>query len=168
MLMKKYSTPALFITINPADIYHLLLGVLGGKEIEEWQRMNRHERAVFIACNPGTAAQFFDIMMKAFIDIIVRHGKEGGGLFGVSETYYSMVEVQGRGTLHCHMLIWIKGNPNLQELRDRMVDEPGFQLQMFDWIESVIRCQLPDMEEILQEPNEALPRPPLVSGTLDP
>lgn len=30
-LTKKYSTPALFITINPADIYHPLLGVMGGK-----------------------------------------------------------------------------------------------------------------------------------------
>lgn len=167
-LMKKYSTPALFITINPADLYHPLLGVLGGKKVEEWRAMDRHERAVFVARHPGPAAQFFDVMMKAFLDIIIRHGKEGGGLFGESETYYGMVEAQGRGTLHCHMLIWIKGNPNPQELRNRMADEPGFRLEMFDWIESVIQCQLPDMEEELQEPNDALPRPTLPAGAQDP
>lgn len=42
-LMKKYSTPALFVTINPADVYHPLLGVMGGKEAEEWRAMSRHE-----------------------------------------------------------------------------------------------------------------------------
>ena len=70
-LMKKYSTLALFITINPADVYHPLLGVLGGKEVVEWQAMDRHQRAVFVARHPGPAAQFFDAMIKAFLDIIV-------------------------------------------------------------------------------------------------
>jgi hypothetical protein len=68
--------------------------------------------------NPEPATQFFDTMIKNFLDIIVRHSKDGGGLFGESETYYGMVEAQGRGTLHCHMLLWIKGNPGPQELRD--------------------------------------------------
>ncbi|EGO05025.1 hypothetical protein SERLA73DRAFT_149306 [Serpula lacrymans var. lacrymans S7.3] len=62
-LIKEFGTPALFITINPLDINHPLVGILGG-----------------------------------------------------IQTYYSMVEAQGRGTLHYHMLIWLKGNPNPQKL----------------------------------------------------
>ena len=167
-LMKKYSTPALFVTINPADLYHPLLGVIAGKTADEWRSMDLHARAVFVARHPGPAAQFFDVMMKSFIDIILRHGKEGGGLFGKSQTYYGMVEAQGRGTLHCHMLIWIKGNPGPQELRDRMTNEDGFKLKMFDWIESIIKCDLPDMTEILEENAGALPRPKLPKGDMDP
>jgi hypothetical protein len=167
-LMKKYSTPALFVTINPADTYHPLLGVLGGKTVEEWRSMDRHQRAVFVAQHPGPAAQFFDEMMKGFLDIIVRHGKEGGGLFGVTETYYCMVEAQGRGTLHCHMLLWIQGNPSPQELRDKMTDEHGFKIRMFDWIESIIKCDLPGMTEILKEQGDPLPRPNLPKGQIDP
>ena len=167
-LMKKFSTPALFITINPADVYHLLLGVLGGRELAEWQSMDRHQKAVFVARNPGPAAQFFDAMIKAFLDIIVRHGKEGGGLFGECETFYGMVEAQGRGTLHCHLLLWIKGNPSPQELRDRLTGEDGFRLRMFDWIESIIKCELPGMTEILEEPRGPIPRPPLPKDMMDP
>ena len=167
-LMKKYSTPALFMTINPADVYHPLLGVLGGKEVVEWQAMDRHQRAVFVARHPGPAAQFFDAMIKAFLNIIVRHGKEGGGLFGECETYYGMVEAQGRGTLHCHLLLWIKGNPSPQELRDRLNGDDGFRLRMFDWIESIIKCELPGMTEVLEEPNGAIPRPPLPNNSVDP
>jgi hypothetical protein len=116
------------VTINPADTYHPLLGVLGGKTVEEWRSMDRHQRAVFVAQHPGPAAQFFDEMMKGFLDIIVHYDKEGGGLFGVTETYYGMVEAQGRGTLHCHMLLWIQGNPSPQELCDKITDEHGFKI----------------------------------------
>jgi len=130
--LKKYSTPPLFVTINPADTYHPLLGVLGGLTVEHWQEMTGYERTVFVARNPGPAAQFFDVMINAFLNIIVRHGDKDSGLFGTSETYYGMVEAQGRGTLHCHMLIWIKSNPGPQELRQRMNDDQGYQLQMFN------------------------------------
>jgi hypothetical protein len=167
-LLKKYSTPNLFLTINPADTFHPLIGALGGKTAEEWREMNHHEQTVFVAQHTGPAAQFFDIMMKSFINIILHHGKEGGRLFGVSKTYYGMVEAQGRGTLHCYMLIWLKGNPGPQELRDRMANEEGFQLQMFDWIESIIKCELPGMTEILEEPHNVIPRPVLLTGEIDP
>ena len=70
-LLKKYSTPALFVTINPANTYHPLLGVLGGLTVDQWQQMTGHERTVFVARNPGPAAQFFDVMINAFLNIIV-------------------------------------------------------------------------------------------------
>jgi len=158
----------LFVTINPADTYHPLLGVLGGLTVERWQEMTGHERTVFVARNPGPAAQFFDVMINAFLNIIVRHGDKNGGLFGASETYYGMVEAQGRGTLHCHMLIWIEGNPGPQELRQCMTDDQGYQLQMFNWIESIIQCDLPGMNEILEESGAPLPRPALPKNEMDP
>ena len=34
-----------------------------------------------------------------------------GGLFGTTLAFYSVVETQGRGALHAHMLIWIAGSP---------------------------------------------------------
>lgn len=166
-LMKKYSTPALFVTINPADVYHPLLGVMGGKEAEEWRAMSRHERAVFVARNPGPAAQFFDTMITSFVKHILRHGTETGGVFGVSEAYYGMVEAQGRGTLHCHLLIWIKGNPGPQELRDRMANSVDFKDRMFGWIESIISCELPGMMEVLLEPDSALLKPKMKTTEMD-
>ncbi|KAJ7130144.1 hypothetical protein C8R44DRAFT_614209, partial [Mycena epipterygia] len=111
--------------------------------------MNTHDRQVFVARHPGPAAQYFDRVIKSFIQIILKCKASGdnSGLFGDCTAYYGMVEAQGRGTLHCHMLVWLAGNPSPQDLRDRMADNPEFQSRMFSWIESIISCQLPGMTE---------------------
>jgi hypothetical protein len=166
-------TPALFMTINPLDIADPLVGAMGGLESEVWAKMTTFERMVFVAKNPGPAAQFFDEVMKAFIRIILRYdprseGDEGNGLFGRCMGYYGTVEAQGRGTLHCHMLIWLAGNPTPQALRDRMRTEPGFQTKMFAWLESIISCQLPSDTEVVIETDGPLKAPPLDPGKDDP
>ena len=59
-----------------------------------------------------------------------------------------MVEAQGKGTLLCHMMVWIKGNPSLQELRDKLQADVGFKQQMFNWLESTISNHLPHETDI--------------------
>lgn len=168
-LMKMMSTPALFLTLNPSDLTNPLLGVMGGLQVDDWTMMSQEQRAVFVANNPGPAAQFFDLMIKAFVDIILGYKKPNGGLFGTCLAYYAMVEAQGRGTLHCHMLIWLAGNPSPQQLRDKMAENPDFKTEMFHWIESIIKCELPDTTSIVTEPNgQPLRKPHRPAGTLDP
>jgi hypothetical protein len=158
-LIKTHGTPALFITLNPSDLTNPLVGVLSGMTPDEWKTKTAYKHAKFVAKHPGPAAQFSDVMIRSFLDIIARPGQDKG-LFGRCSTYYGMVEAQGRGTLHCHMLLWIEGNPNPQELCDRMAASPGFQASMFNWIESIIQCQLPStLTEILEHGSE-LKRPP--------
>ncbi|KAJ7774869.1 hypothetical protein B0H16DRAFT_1303005, partial [Mycena metata] len=110
----------------------------------------------FIAKNPAAAAIFFDEVIQAFIRIILRYDASsetatGNGLFGRCCGYYGTVEAQGRGTLHCHMLVWLEGNPTPQELRDRMNESPEFQQKMFRWLESIIKCQLPSTTDPVVE-----------------
>ncbi|KAJ7131640.1 hypothetical protein C8R43DRAFT_895752, partial [Mycena crocata] len=111
--------------------------------------MSTHDRQVFVARHPAPAAQYFDRVISSFIDIILRFKPSDGlpGLFGPCNAYYGMVEAQGRGTLHCHMLVWIAGNPSPQDLRDRMNGDDGFKRDVFAWIESIISCHLPGMTE---------------------
>jgi hypothetical protein len=156
--MNKFSTPALFITLNPSDINHPLLAVMAGMEADIWRSMDYHSRACFVAENPGPAAQFFDFMIKSFLNIVIRYGDNKPGLFGFCNAYYGMVEAQGRGTLHCHMLVWLEGNPSPQELRDRMNTSTDFKKNMFSWLESIIKCESPDpriaLGPILNDCNE--------------
>ncbi|KAJ7741070.1 hypothetical protein B0H16DRAFT_1215718, partial [Mycena metata] len=105
-------------------------------------------------------------IIQAFIRVILRYDPAsetslGNGLFGRCSGYYGMVEAQGRGTLHCHMLVWIEGNPTPQELRDRMRESPEFKDNMFSWLESIIKCQLPSDTELVVETDGAL-KPPLL------
>ena len=49
-----------------------------------------------------------------------------------------------------------------------MLDEDGFKLKMFNWLESIIQCQLPEMMEILEAPDKVLLKLLLPKGSVDP
>lgn len=72
-----------------------------------------------------------------------------------------MVEAQGKGTLHCHMLIWLEGHLSPQALRDKMAENTDFKNEIFEWLESLIKCQLSTTNEVITE-KEGVPlqRPP--------
>ena len=57
----------------------------------------------------------FDLQIRTFINVVICYGR-GSGLFGGCDAYYGMVEAQGRGTLHCHMLVWLTGSLSPQLL----------------------------------------------------
>jgi hypothetical protein len=158
-LMKKFGTPALFITLTPDDKTNEIAGALGGFTNEEWYMMSEIDRKIFIAESPDIAARAFDITIRKFLDIILQPKDGEPGAFGRCSAYYGMVEAQGRGMLHCHFLIWLEGNPNPQRLREMMEADSGFRDQMFDWLESTIKCQLPGDMEPVSELNGPLPRP---------
>jgi hypothetical protein len=60
--------------------------------------------------------------MKAFIHTLLgsnaNQENSEGGIFRVVKGYYGCVEAQGRGSLHCHMLIWLEGGLNPDEIKN--------------------------------------------------
>ncbi|KAI0708391.1 hypothetical protein C8Q76DRAFT_627348, partial [Earliella scabrosa] len=80
-------TPAFFVTLNPSDIHHPLVSLLAGENVcleapETGEQLNEWRRKLTVARNPAACAKFFHIMISNFIDIILRYGRPGGGLFG--------------------------------------------------------------------------------------
>ncbi|KAF8556634.1 hypothetical protein OG21DRAFT_1482850 [Imleria badia] len=71
-LMREFGTPALFVTINPADLYNPLFGIYGGVSLRDWQSMSLHDRAVFIASHPHVAAMPFNKIVEKFLMVVVR------------------------------------------------------------------------------------------------
>jgi hypothetical protein len=128
-LMMEKGLPSFYITINPADVYNPLIKFLAGSDIDI---DNLHpedvpdywEQSILIAKNPAIAAKFFDTYMKAFITTLLGYDacndSANGGILGVVKAYYGCVEAQGRGTLHCHMLIWIEDGLNPNEIKERL------------------------------------------------
>ena len=126
-LMIEKGLPSFYITINPADVYNPLVKFLAGSNIDIDNLLtddvpNYWEQSVLIAKNPAVAAKFFDTYMKAFISTLLaydpHHKNLEGGILGVVNAYYGCVEAQGHGTLHCHMLIWVEGALNPNEIKD--------------------------------------------------
>jgi hypothetical protein len=126
-LVNRYGAPALFITINPADIHNPLVRLLAGEEIdlEELEKnvpMSRADQRILVGERPGAASRFFNLVMRSFVDILLYNRSTDGsgvGIFGKCKAHYGMVEAQGRGTLHCHLLIWLccLTEPPLQVVR---------------------------------------------------
>ena len=76
-LIHQFSTPALFITLNPHDLSSALLGSLGGLTKDQWRSMSAYDRVVFVAKHLDAAARAFDLQIQVFLDIIVRFRKNG-------------------------------------------------------------------------------------------
>ncbi|KZT61744.1 hypothetical protein CALCODRAFT_427481, partial [Calocera cornea HHB12733] len=145
-LIQRLGAPALFLTVTPTDIDSRLLRLFSGEHLtDEEDSMgesygSKMYRAARVARNPAAAARSFHHVMRNVIEVILRY-RRGPGLFGECTGLYGMVEAQGRGTLHCHMLIWIKGNPGPQETRDRLASDETWKCKLVDWMERHIHCE---------------------------
>ncbi|KZT55184.1 hypothetical protein CALCODRAFT_406669, partial [Calocera cornea HHB12733] len=165
-LIQSLGSPALYITITPTDIDSGLVRLLANEEEEailnrvaegETYR-SKLNRAARVARNPGAAARSFHQTMQRFIHTVLRYGK-GEGLFGVCKGIYGMVEAQGRGTLHCHMLVWLEGHLNPQAMRKRLGEDAHWKERLFNWLERHIHCELPGTEQVVEERGCPLPKP---------
>lgn len=167
-------TPTLFITLNPSDTHHPLVRLLAGEDIvlEDIARgedLDDWGRKLVAARNPAACAIFFHTMIQNFLHIVLRYGRTGRGLFGTCEGYYGTVEAQGRGTLHCHLLVWLAGHLPPQKLRDAMDASVDYKSRVFRWLESIIRTELLECTEVVTEPHgHTLPRPNRREETGDP
>lgn len=87
-----------------------------------------------MAKDPIVAARFFDLYMKAFFHAILGWNDNDEnhlvpGLLGITKGYYGVVEAQGRGSLHCHMLIWLEGGLNPAEISAQLLQNPGGEFE---------------------------------------
>ncbi|KAK0229868.1 hypothetical protein EDD85DRAFT_755761, partial [Armillaria nabsnona] len=87
--------------------------------------------------------------MKAFIKTILAYDPKQenleGGALGVVNTYYGCVEAQGRGTLHCHMMIWVEGSLNPDEIKNRIMldNDVEFRNRLLAFLDDSITNEVP-------------------------
>jgi hypothetical protein len=154
-MITSYGAPSLFITINPADVYNPLVKLLAGADIDvntllPDQIPTFHEQSILIAKDPALAARFFHIYMQSFFNVILQydvdnHGSIKPNMFGATKGYYGTVEAQGRGSLHCHLLLWLEGGLNPSEIRDHISAQPFgmFKKDLITYLETNIQTGLP-------------------------
>ncbi|THG97984.1 hypothetical protein EW026_g4134 [Hermanssonia centrifuga] len=172
----EHGPPSVWATWNPSDMNCPLAQVLCGAEIDldhfdATLGPGKHQRAKNIASDPYAAAKFFHFTVKTILQTLaqVRATKfqveSHPGVFGDISAYFGTVEAQGRGTLHLHILIWLKNTPTGDELKDLFKAE-AFQTKVKNYIRANIRAYKPglDSEEsikaILTDPNIGYCRPP--------
>ncbi|EAU84190.2 hypothetical protein CC1G_08120 [Coprinopsis cinerea okayama7 len=143
-IINNRGAPTLFLTLTPSDRDNFLVHVLAGSPYSVEDLLNgshmpdKNKRTKFANEHPAACARFFDVIVRAFIWIILGYGQEQG-LYGKCEAYFGVVEAQGRGTLHIHFLVWLAGHPSPEELRHRMASSQEYRDRLTEWLEFVMQ-----------------------------
>ncbi|KAJ3522430.1 hypothetical protein NMY22_g11894 [Coprinellus aureogranulatus] len=172
-LMMSKGLPNFYLTINPADVYNPVVRILGGSEFDLDKLYDNDssiywQQSCFVARNPYVAATFFDKFMHAFFDTLLAYEvdpvKRQAGILGKCDAYYGCVEAQGRGSLHCHMLIWIADSLNPNQLKDRVLSDPQFKENMIRYLDDCITTSIPDPPNIYDDVPSSRNKPASVFG----
>ncbi|KAF8202896.1 hypothetical protein BJ912DRAFT_841759 [Pholiota molesta] len=88
--------------------------------------------------------------MKSFISALLGFDPKSknldGGILGVVKAYYGCVEAQGRGTLHCHMMVWLEGGLNPDEIKNKIINEGDieFRDRLITFLDDTISNEIPN------------------------
>jgi hypothetical protein len=167
--------PSLWITINPCDLHDPIAQVFCGEDINldgfiATAGPSKEKRAENIAKDPYAAAKFFHFVIRAVLRTLFQitvtqyKVKSKMGVLGEVSAYFGTVESQGRGSLHIHMLLWLKGAPSSDEMH-KLLQHAEFQAQIVAYIKANLRAYVPglesadDVKRIPNEPQIAYSRP---------
>ncbi len=134
--------PPFWTTFNPSDLRCPIILWLAGVAIgcsESTTSAFRHTTATM---NPVAIATFFHETCRGIFNYLLRAGSSNGGLFGPVSAYFGTVESNGRGMLHLHCLVWLKGLSSFSNLCRKIADEDGFKIRLLSFLNQVIRCEL--------------------------
>lgn len=132
MCMMK-NPPSIWLTINPADMQDPIAQVLTGWDIDldHFDKFDDHFSPNAVASDPFASAAFFHLIVPAVLQCLLgicgyengKHIQREKGILGVINGYVGTVEAQGRGTLHLHMVLWLKGSVTSSQMKEFLLSE---------------------------------------------
>lgn len=114
---------------------------------------NAQQRAVNIAQDPYAAAGFFHYLARLVIRTLVnvqvtnQETRYDFGIYGRIPAFIAMIESQGRGSLHTHMLLWMDNTPAPSEIR-RLLRTDQFRNHLKSYIAETIHGYVPGLESV--------------------
>jgi uncharacterized protein YfiM (DUF2279 family) len=165
----------LWMTLNFVDRHYPICQVFAGQQINMDNLQNiigltAQERARNVADNPFAAAQFFFFLAQTVLETLFGFRPKGElgdsemGVLGRGNAYFGAVEAQGRGSLHLHLIMWLRDSPNAEETTT-MLQLPAFRDKIKSYLRANVRSHIDDLtEEVLSSmdstPELAWGRPP--------
>lgn len=148
---------SLWVTINPANIHDPVAQVFAGENIDmdkfsSTLGPDANHRATNIASNPYAAAKYFRFIILTVLDTLFGIKSERGymqstmGILGQLVAYFGVVEAQGRGSLHLHMLLWLRHSPNSTEMHN-LLQSFDFRDRIRTFIKANIRAHIDGLTE---------------------
>ncbi|KAH9046205.1 hypothetical protein EDB84DRAFT_1629053 [Lactarius hengduanensis] len=132
----KKNPPSIWLTLNPADMQDPIAQVLCGQNIDldALDAFDQRPSDGSIAADPFATASFFHLIVNAILEALLgimncnqnQPIKRETGILGDVDACVGTVEAQGRGTLHLHMVLWLKGSPPSHQMKE-MLQTPEFR-----------------------------------------
>ena len=105
------------------------------------------DQAKVVARNPCIVAEFFHMYVNAFKSAILGYDPKQRsvtpGILGVTRGYYGCVEAQGRGSLHCHMVVWIHGGMTSDQIRERATADMVWRDRLIEFLDDTVCNVIP-------------------------
>ncbi len=149
-----FNPPSLWITINPSDTYDPIAQVLAGANIDLDHFLNSagplaKDQGQNMASDPFAATEYFHLIITVILEELfgIKAAMTGAsvcrkdGIFGQVNAYIGAVESQGRGTLHLHILLWLRGSPSSKVMMAALLSE-AFRDKMKEFIRANITADL--------------------------
>jgi len=139
--------PSFYLTVNPADVYNPIVRFLAGNDIDIDNLLSHEiptywDQAKVVARNPCIAATFFHTYINAFVSAILGYDPKQRsitpGILGVTRAYYGCTEAQGRGSLHCHMVVWVHGGMTSDQIRARATAEVAWRDRLVEFLDDTV------------------------------
>jgi len=139
-LFVEFGPAAFWLTLNPSDLRDPLVLKLAGITIPNGrlEKTTAALRRKTATMNPSAIAVFFHKVCTGIFKGLICPENGEAGILGHVSTYFGVVETNGRGMLHLHCLIWLMGNLDFVNLRERLLHDSDFSLQMVEYLDSVI------------------------------
>lgn len=149
-LLVREGMPAFWMTINPSDLQNPLVLVLAGVQLstDNLSKEISTIRQDVATADPVAVARFFHYTCRAVLDGLLGGRPSKTGVLGDISNYFGVVESNGRGMLHLHALVWVRGNLGFAQLRDRVLADDAFANRLICFLESVIMHSIhnPDLD----------------------
>jgi hypothetical protein len=158
-LLVREGMPAFWLTINPSDLQNPLVLVLAGVQCSTNLSTNVTSaiRYATATSDPVAVARFFHCTCKSVLDGLLGSKTTDIGILGDVSNYFGVVESNGRGMLHLHTLVWVRGNLGFIRLRDRILADGDFANRMIAFLEAVVMHSLHGSDE---DPESTIPNTP--------
>ena len=110
------------------------------------------ERAFHLAQDPVATADFFEFCVSSVFqylfgwDYSAFKSSVKRGILGHLRAFYGTCEFTECSSLHAHLLIWLLGGLNLNDIHCRLKEEPEFERGFFRYFENIIEHHLPDVD----------------------
>ncbi len=105
--------------------------------------------------NPVAMACFFRATCYGIFEHLLAAGSKDGGILGPISIYFGIVEINDRGMLYLHCLVWLSDAFHITQLRKQLQADSEYVVCVVEIIDCIIKCSIIPEDEAYAPQSDA-------------